>query len=159
MEKESNTAEKEVKVTINTYSWDNSEKNIAEERRICSMVEEWAKELPPPISFQTDPCDGYRVFIRPDHEESDDKKRALVRWFVRMSGKRFIRFFREEGGTVSWWNNEGYSDEMIPNNENFEDKKGDLKALFLIENMAVGKCKVVKVEKTIMVSKLVCGDE
>ena len=150
------TEQKKVSITIDTYSWDYAEEDIQKEKRICYMVEKWGKENPPPISFKISADWGYRAFIHPFADAKEDEKRALVRWFVKSSGKKFVRFFREESGKLAWWNLSSAADR--PENEQFEDSKGKLNAVFLIENMALGKCKIVEETKTIKVKKLVCEE-
>ena len=139
-------------VQVMPGQWHDVIKNMALEKRIVRMVRRWADKDVPPVPIKMSLDWGYRCFVYPDEKSTEGELHRLLAWFVRNSGKKFTRFFREEGGTVTWWNT---------SQTDFKDDEGELSALFLIEKFPVGTCQIVIVEeiKTVKVKKLVCGGE
>ena len=130
---------------ISNTSIEDRRKQLEKEEGFLNQIIEWDKEETLPCKIEVSTDWGWRVFIYPEAESTEEQKRKLVAWFVRRTGEKFISFFREDSKTVTYWNN---------NSNNGMDRP-----LYLIERLPVGKnCKIVKETKTVEVNKLVCVD-
>lgn len=144
------------KITVDTWSWDNVEKRILQEKRCVAKIEDWAKKESPPVDIGIDCSCGSIVSVYPplSGEINDNEKHKLLAWFVRNSKKKFLRDSRESGA-IYWWNASHGKD--IPfDNDNFNDDAGKFIMTIMIENAAIGNCKLVEKERVVKYKELVC---
>ena len=143
------------KITVDTYAWDNFEKEMAQEKRIVAIIESWAEIENPPIDIYLMTYSASYVNVRPFQTDvTDVDKHKLLAWFVRLSGKKFLKHMRSNSELI-WWN---YSNFDKVDNDLFKDAQGELRALIMIENAALGKCRFVEKTKTVKYKELVCDE-
>lgn len=145
-------------VTVDTWAWDDWDKQRAGEERAVAMFRSWIESEAPPVGFMLSPSSigssCLRVALYPDTAATDDDKHRLLAWLVRVSGKRFTRQFVESDKRVMWWNNEG-DDKLW---RKFQDADGEFELIIMLERPALGKCRIVEEEKLVKVKRLVCDD-
>lgn len=135
---------------ITAPSWKEKELEIAKEKRIYRMLLYWEAAEPTPLPFTISLDMGYRCFVYPPTDASEDDMHRFLAWFVRRSGKKFLRVIRDEG-SILWWNHGGST---------FHFENANFEALFLLEKFRAGKkCHVVEETQIVKVKQLVCNDE
>lgn len=146
-------------LVVDESDWSNRIRNTEQERYVVALFRGWVEKERPPYRLKISPSNGYCYSIYAIDDEGYDVKlepeyfRPIIGWLSRMSGKKFFRTVR--GGTTSllWWNTdyivsqkEGGSAISVKGNEHFErtDGRGEIKALFIVENAPLGACKIVE---------------
>jgi hypothetical protein len=133
---------------ITIPSWYEAELLIEKERRLVRMLLSWELIEAPPMPFTVSLDWGYRCFVYPPAESTDEQLHHFLAWFVRRSGKKFLRTMRDSG-SIFWWNN-GHA--------HFTFEGVNLEALFLLEHFKSGNCTIIEEEKMVKVKRLVCND-
>ena len=137
------------RVTIKT-DWEDQAEARRKEARFVAMIERWVVRNEPPAEVQFSTDNGFRVFVFPGINTTDEEKHKLLAWLVRASGKKFMRVWNEADSRVFWWND--------IEDRNFTDDEGEFNCIFLFERPALGGCKIVEEEKMVKVKRLVCQD-
>jgi len=140
------------KIEVDTYRWDNSEKEISKEKRMVEIIKGWAEVETPPIDISVNTYLGLYITIRPfEFSVEDIDKHKLLAWVVKRSGKKFFKTVRGESELI--WCNSSSNGHYI-----FKDEHGELKMHISIENAALGKCRFVTKEKVVKYTELVCDE-
>ena len=138
-------------VIFDRWTQENAERLARQENLCLEYFEGIVNKEQPPCKIRVDSDLGSRITVYPDIGVTDDEKHRLLAWLVKMTGKKFTRFIRENEDTVSWICS---GDEI-----NLKDGENTFTAFIMMERASLGRCRIVKREKTVTVSELVCDGE
>lgn len=137
---------------ITVPSWEDKELDILKEKRIARMVRLWEALEPLPCAITLSLDMGYRCFVYPPPEVSDETLHFLLAWFVRRSAKKFERSIRPEGTII--WTNDWSNRTFEIDGENIDGQK--IECMFILERFKANNCRIVEEEQIVKVKKLVC---
>lgn len=136
-------------IRIDKWSWKNNAKQIQAERALACLFLKKARKDPLPCTIRLSPDSGFRLIVYPDPEVEEQEKHLLLAWLVRHFGGKARRGVRDSG--KPYWALDQMKAAVVPS-----WPEGWIDPVVLMEDAALGKCRVVEVEKTIKVKELVC---